>query len=319
MHHFSKLVPKVSVIVPAYNVAPYLKAALESLRQQSFQTFEVLVVDDGSTDETAAIAQSFCQKDDRFQLLRKSNGGLSSARNYGMRHAKSDYIALLDADDVYHPDKLAVHAARLAAEPSIGVTYSVSRAIRDNGRSTWFTLSGKPVHADPLVALMCKNFIGHGSNAVFRKEIVDTIGDFDETLRSSEDLDFWLRFAATRRWRFERDQRVLCGYRVRPSGLSFNLAQMQFAYERVLQSAHQRSPQRLTSIMPTAYAYMYRMLARTALTTGDRRKAADLIGQAWRSDPSIFVRDTRSLSTLVSVRLFPLANLVIRGTLGTAK
>jgi glycosyltransferase involved in cell wall biosynthesis len=311
--------PKVSVIVPAYNIASYLGAALESLRRQSFRDFEVLIVDDGSTDETAAIAQSFCQRDDRFHLLRKSNGGLSSARNYGIRQANSDYIALLDADDVYHPDKLAIHAARLVADPSIGVTYSASRAIRDSGKSTWFTLDGKPVHPDPMLALMCKNFIGHGSNAVFRKDIINAIGDFDETLRSSEDLDFWLRIAATKQWRFERDRRVLCGYRVRPSGLSFNLPQMQVAHERVLQSAYRQSPHRVSAIMPTAYAYMYRMLARTALTTGDRHQAALLIEKAWKADASIFLRDARSLSTLVSVRLFPLANLVIRRSLGTAK
>src|SRR5689334_18320889 len=118
--------PKVSVVVPAYNVSSYLAAALSSVECQSLGNYQVLIVDDGSTDQTAEIATAFCQRDSRFQLLQKPNGGLSSARNYGIRHANGEYIALLDGDDTYHPDKLAVHVAKLDSFPEIGVTYSAS-------------------------------------------------------------------------------------------------------------------------------------------------------------------------------------------------
>lgn len=311
--------PRVTVVIPAYNVRTYIEAALVSLERQTFAAFEAIVVDDGSTDGTAEVVQPFCDRDARFRLLTKPNGGLSSARNYGIRHAQADYIALLDGDDVYEADKLANHVAWLDRDPQIGVIYSASKIIRDDGQPTWMTLSGKPISSDPLVSLLCKNFVGHGSNAVFRSVLIDEVGEFDETLRSSEDVDFWLRIAATDRWRFHREPLPLSGYRVRPSGLSFNVAQMQRSHEQVLQSACQRSPQRVAPWMPTAHAYMYRFLARIALTAGDTEQARQLIHQAWSSDRSIFYRDPRSLVTLVAVQLAPMAKQVIGRALGSAK
>ncbi|BAY61495.1 glycosyltransferase involved in cell wall biogenesis [Calothrix brevissima NIES-22] len=309
--------PRVSVVVPAYNVSAYLEAALSSVECQSFSKYEVLIVDDGSTDQTAAVALTFCRRDSRFQLLQKPNGGLSSARNYGIRYARGEYIALLDGDDTYHPDKLAVHIAKLENSPKVGVTYSASRAIRDDGQQTFMVLSGKPVVKNVLLALLYKNFIGHGSNAVFRRCLINEVGDFDETLRSSEDIDFWLRIAATKRWEFDREPRILCYYRVRPSGLSFNVAQMQRSQEQVIQSAYERSPELVEPMLPTAYAYMYRYLARIALTAGDLTQAEDFIDQAWESDRSIFWRDMRSLLTLVSVRLSPLTKRILQQALGS--
>jgi glycosyltransferase involved in cell wall biosynthesis len=310
------MLAKVSVIVPAYNVSAYIADALVSLERQSFREFEVLIVDDGSTDNTADVVKSFCQRDPRFRLLQKQNGGLASARNYGISHAQGEYIALLDGDDIYHPDKLATHVIELDRSIGIGVVYSASRAIRDDGHPTLMILSGKPVKSDPLLALLCKNFIGHGSNAVFRRCIVDEVGGFDETLRSSEDLDFWLRTAATRRWSFYRLPAVLCCYRVRPSGLSFNVQEMRRSQENVIQEAYKRSPELVEPVLPTAYAYMYRYLARLSLTAGDVEQARSFINRAWTSNASIFSQDWRSLLTLLSVRFAPLAQLGIRQTLG---
>jgi glycosyltransferase involved in cell wall biosynthesis len=313
------VVSQVSVIVPAYNVRSYIEPALVSLQNQSFPDFEAIIVDDGSTDGTAEVVKGFCERDSRFQLLQKHNGGLSSARNYGIRHSRAPYIALLDGDDVYEPDKLATHIAILDRAPEVGVVYSASRAIREDGRPTFMSLSGKPVMSDPLFALLCKNFIGHGSNAIFRRTLFDEVGEFDEGLRSSEDIDFWLRIAAARRWHFHRLPQVLCGYRVRPSGLSFNVAQMQRSHEQVLEAALQRSPEVVAPLLPTAYAYMYRYLARLSLTAGDAEQARNFIERAWSADRSIFYRDPRSMLTLVSVRLSPLSKQVIGRSLGSVK
>ncbi|AFY54581.1 glycosyl transferase [Rivularia sp. PCC 7116] len=311
--------PKVSVVVPAYNVSNYLKDALASLEAQTFPDFEALIVDDGSTDNTAAVAGEFCRRDSRFKLLQKSNGGLSSARNYGIRHAGGEYIALLDGDDVYHKDKLATHIARLYSCADVGLVYSASRTIRDDGKPTFITLSGKPVHSNPLLALLCKNFIGHGSNAVFRRCLIDEIGEFNESLRSWEDVDLWLRIAATQKWRFYREKRILSYYRVRPSGLSFNVSQMQDCGEQVLKDAYLRSPELVKSMLPTAYAYMYRYLARLSVQGGDMEAARKFIRQALASDKSIFLSDIRSLLTLVSVSLSPVAKLIVGRSLGQSK
>lgn len=314
-----QVLPQVTVIIPAYNVCSYIKETLVSLEQQSLKAFEAIVVDDGSTDGTAEVVQSFCQRDSRFRLLTKPNGGLSSARNFGIRYAQTAYIAMLDGDDLYEPEKLKNHVEWLEQNPSISIVYSASKTIRDDGRLTLVRLSGKPILPDPLLALLCKNFIGHGSNAVFRRSLVDEIGGFDETLRSSEDLDFWLRVAATGKGRFQREARALSRYRVRPSGLSFNVAQMQRSHEQVLQAAYQRSPERIEPYLPTAYAYLYRLLARLSMTAGDTEQARQFIAQALASDQSIFYRDPRSLLTLLAVQFAPLAKRVIGRSLGSAK
>lgn len=312
-------IPKVSVIVPAYNVSKYIKETLISLEQQTFSDFEALIVDDGSTDNTDTIVRQICQRDSRFQLLQKSNGGLSSARNYGIRHARGEYIALLDGDDIYHKDKLATHIARLYSQSDVGVVYSASRTIRDDGKPMFITLSGKPVHPNPVVALLCKNFVGHGSNAVFRRCLIDEVGDFNENLRSWEDVDLWLRIAATQKWRFYREKRILCYYRVRPSGLSFNIVQMRNSGQLVIEDAVARSPMLVKPMLPTVYAYMYRYLARLSLQSGDMQTAGDFIDQALMCDRSIFYRDMRSLVTLISVRLSSVSKLAIGRSLGFAK
>lgn len=313
------MITKVSVIVPAYNVSTYIADALKSLERQSFKEFEVLIVDDGSTDDTAEIVQTFCQRDSRFRLLQKPNGGLASARNYGIRQARGEYIALLDGDDIYEPDKLITHVIQLDRSSKIGVVYSASRAIRDDGKPTFMVLSGKPIKSDPLVALLCKNFVGHGSNAVFRRSIFEEVGGFDETLPSCEDVDFWLRIAATRHWDFYLVPEVLCGYRVRPSGLSFNVQQMQHSRETAIESAYQRSPELVKPVLPTVYAYMYRYLARLSLTAGDKQQANYFIDRSIACDASIFYQDWRSLLTLISVKIAPLSQLGIRQTLGAVE
>jgi glycosyltransferase involved in cell wall biosynthesis len=312
--------PKVSVVIPAYNVCAYIEETLISLERQTFEDFEVIVVNDGSTDETAAIVQSFCHRDPRFRLISKPNGGLASARNYGICHATADYIAMLDGDDTYEPDKLANHVSWLNADPQIGVVYSASKTLRDDGRVTWMSLSGKPISADPLVSLLCKNFVGHGSNAVFRRGIIKEVGGFDETLSSpgSEDMDFWLRIAATGRWRFQREPQRLCCYRVRPSGMSFNLSQMYRSHQQVLQAAYDRSPSQVEPWLDTAYAYLYRYLARIALTSGDAAQANELLDRSWAADRSIFFRDPRSLLTLIAVKFSPLTRQLISRSLGSA-
>lgn len=306
------LQPRVSVVVPAYNVRTYIEDALISLERQSMTAFEVLVVDDGATDGTQELVTPFCERDQRFKLLHKENGGLSSARNYGIRHARAPYIALLDGDDLYEPDKLATHVTMLDSQPEIGVVYSASRVIRDDGNPTLMSLSGKPIDPDPLVALLYKNFIGHGSNAVFRRLLVQEVGEFDENLKSSEDLDFWLRIAILNRWRFYREPKLLCGYRVRPSGLSFNVLQMERCTQKVLELAYRRAPERVGPFLPTARAYLYRYLARVSLASGDMLEARRWLDLAIKEDASIFSRDIRSFITMMAVYLAPLSRPTIR-------
>lgn len=309
--------PKVSVIVPAYNISKYILDALQSIKKQTYKNYEVLIIDDGSLDETPSIVEDFCKSNQQFKLLKKANGGLSSARNYGIDHAKGQYIALLDGDDIYSKDKLANHVAHLDNDPSIGVVYSASKAIRDDGKPTFFILSGKPLYKDLLTSLLCKNFIGHGSNGVFRRCLIDEVGNFDESLPSSEDLDFWLRVASTRRWKFYREKAILSYYRVRPSGLSFNISRMKDCNERVISMALERAPKLVNPILPKAYAYMFRYLARLSFTSGDIPQAREYINKSLSQDFSIFIQDPRSLLTLISIFMSPITTVTLKTILGS--
>ena len=146
--------PKVSVIIPAFNIESYISDALRSLSSQTFQDFEALIIDDGSTDRTAEQVTSFIQQDSRFKLLQKANGGLSSARNFGIHQANGEYIALLDGDDLYLPNKLSTHIDILDCNPTVGMVYSASQALRDDGTPTWLTISGKPLYSNSLKSLL---------------------------------------------------------------------------------------------------------------------------------------------------------------------
>ncbi len=308
--------PIVSVIVPTYNIQAYLADTLHSLRQQTLYNFEVLIVDDGSTDGSAAIAEEFVRRDDRFYLLQKPNGGLSSARNYGIEHARADYIALLDGDDLYHPDKLMNHVIALESDPEVGVVYSASQVIREDGGATGLSLSGQPLYPNNLeMSMLCKNFLGHGSNGVFRRHLWEEVGGFDEGLRSFEDLDFWLSIAALGKTHFFREARQLCQYRVRPQALSTQVVQMQHYGERAMAQAIARSPELLRPVLPTAQAYLYRYLSRLALTAQDSMLAKSMMALAWDCDARIFYQDGRSLLTLIAVKLAPLSKLSIHQTL----
>jgi glycosyltransferase involved in cell wall biosynthesis len=210
--------PAVSVIMPAYNVAPYIGDALASVLAQTFTDFEVVVTDDGSTDETAAIVGPIASRDERVRLLRKTNGGLSSARNHALRHAAGDVFALLDSDDLWDPGFLEAQVAVLRARPDVGV-------VTGNARYLGGPRDGQPARPwpdsrpEPSLATILADEQAIFIMSVFRREVYASLGDFDESMRTNEDYDYWLRAAAAG-FQFARHDRPLGQYRVRGDSLS---------------------------------------------------------------------------------------------------
>ena len=187
--------PRVTVITPAYNATLYLPSALESALQQTVQDFEVIVVDDGSTDGTFEVAAEFARRDPRISVIRQENGGIGSARNAALRTARGEWIALLDSDDMWLPHYLEEQLEILKMRPEVDILSA--NAINLGG--AW---DGQPYKAadGPLVDLSLLDLI-RSEDAVcilsmFRRRILRTIGVFDDTMRGSEDYDFWLRAAA---------------------------------------------------------------------------------------------------------------------------
>jgi len=184
---------QVSVIIPAYNCAKYIRACLNSALNQTYTNLEVIVIDDGSTDDTKEAAVSF---GDRIRYAYQPNRGVSAARNQGIKMAQGDYIAFLDADDVWTADKISEQVAFLALHPDIGVALTDMEFISEDGRSTGFYKRREAYPHDGMILpdVMIRPF-PFPSTVLIRKNVLDGVGGFNENLRRSEDAEWFLRVA----------------------------------------------------------------------------------------------------------------------------
>ena len=190
---------KVSVIIPTYNRDAYLVDAICSVLNQTYQNFELIIVDDGSTDHTRQIVDGF--DDARIRYLYQNNGGASRARNTGIRAAQSEYIAFLDSDDEWMPQKLEKQMEQMRHLPDgVGLVYCRMKVMFDTGQSVIFPsveLNSAELSGDGqkmLLKLLSRNLIGTPSVLV-RKRCLDDVGVFDESLSCLEDWEFVLRVA----------------------------------------------------------------------------------------------------------------------------
>jgi len=185
--------PLFSVIIPLYNKENWIGNTLQSVLSQTFSDFEVIIVNDGSTDNGASIAESF--QDERIYLFSKENGGVSAARNFGIEKATSNYIAFLDADDFWYPNFLKNMVSMINQFPEEKV---FSSAIEIEIKGKFFEADYSIPKTDKLQVI---DFFKGSSNqtaiftssAIFKKSIFDEIGNFDTTLKTGEDIDLWIR------------------------------------------------------------------------------------------------------------------------------
>jgi glycosyltransferase involved in cell wall biosynthesis len=217
--------------MPAYGVAAYIGEAIESVIAQSYSDWELIVIDDGSPDESGAIASSYAARDKRIRVARQVNGGLSSARNHGVRLARGEFIAILDSDDLWQPSFLAAQVAVLQHHPEVDIVTGNAWNLgswRDG--TLWHPYPDPRPHPDLLEILRDEEAVFIMS--VVRRRVFEAIGGFDETLRSNEDYHFWLR-AALNGFRFMRNDRPLGYYRRRADSLSANDVRMMRGILRV--------------------------------------------------------------------------------------
>lgn len=285
--------PVVSVVIPMYNVAEYIEQSLNSVLAQSFEHFEVICVDDGGSDDTLSIVESY--RDPRIRVVSQKNRGLAGARNTGIAHARGQFVALLDADDYWAPEKLEAHVNHLRRNERVGISYSASWFVSETGKPLGIGQFPKLTDVDPR-HIFCRNPVGNGSAAVIRRELLEEIRVsrwegihlrhhwFNEALRQSEDIEFWLRVALNTHWQFEGLAAPLTFYRVNASGLSANLekqfASWQFAVEQNT-DGHEEFMRDWKSL---AEAYQYRYLARRAVQSGNAFQAIKLCFKAIGTD-----------------------------------
>lgn len=200
--------PTVSVIIPTHNRAHLLPRALDSVLSQGFADLEVLVVDDGSTDGTAELMKRYDDPRVRY-LVQPQNQGVSAARNRGMREARGRFLALLDSDDEWMPDKLAAQVVFLEdADAKVGAVYTGVETIDPNGERH----AHLPQHRGDLFDVLLVRNVLHGapSNILMRREVIDEVGFFDEAIPAIEDYDYFLRLA--KRYHIEMIDRPLARY-----------------------------------------------------------------------------------------------------------
>lgn len=297
--------PLVSVIVPAWNSQWTLRQTLESVAAQTCREIEIVIVDDGSTDGTAAVAEAFCASEPRAKLVGKKNGGLAAARNCGIENSRGDWVAPMDADDVWHPTKIEkqLRVARSSPEP-VGFVYCWYRQIDGEGR----ILSSGPrvaLSGRILNQLAYFNAVENGSALLLSRKAVDDVGGYDESLPAYEDVMLQLRIAE--RWRIALVPEHLVGWRRHSTNMSSDI-------DLIARCARQVYRQLLSDHL-LDYPGIARWVAgRNAFDTAEQRGAAGrpLAALGWlseslRRDPArnglqLFYRLARSARRRLSVR-----------------
>lgn len=219
----------ITVIVPAYNAEATLAETLASISRQRHRALEILIIDDGSTDATPAIAARFCETDPRARLLTKPNGGVASARNLGLLHARAEYVAPIDADDLWHPDHLAGLVAHVQRSPEpLGFVCARSRHIDRASRVLGSAPPGR-LRNNGVDALLVYNFVGNGSAMMMKRSAALEAGGYEERLRAAgaegcEDYLLQLRIAD--RHPVAVVDAFTVGYRLLSNSMSSNIRQM---------------------------------------------------------------------------------------------
>ena len=304
---------KFSVVVPCFNAAATVTETIASVLAQTCSDFEIVAVDNNSTDATARILAALAAEHPRLRIVQQPVQGLSAARNAGIRAALGSFIALLDADDVWDRDYLEAHAANFDSSKA-DVSYSRIRLIdlagRPTGQITQPQLTGLTA-ADLLRSNPCTSMI------VVRRAVFDQAGLFNEQLRRVEDQEWLFRVLAK--------GFVLCGigqvvasYRITPGGLSANIDAMLAAHDQMLALAAEFAPALVARERRLAHASMLRYCARRAI---DHAKGAQTartyLARMLRVAPDLIVREPlATLKTVASVMLPSLA--AWRGQRGAA-
>jgi glycosyltransferase involved in cell wall biosynthesis len=184
----------VSVVIPAYNLAPFLTEAVRSVFAQTYSAIECIVVDDGSTDNTREVLQALVRSYPSLKTACQTNGGVSSARNLGLCMCSGDLVAFLDADDVFLPDKIERQVKFLQEHPNIGMVYGDYLLVEEDLQPLAFFNAQMPRSMQPLDALACHNWF-NPLVILIRRNVIEQVGMFDEELAVAEDWDYWIRCA----------------------------------------------------------------------------------------------------------------------------
>ncbi|MDB6056181.1 MAG: glycosyl transferase family 2 [Verrucomicrobiales bacterium] len=277
----------VSVIVPAYNAENFISETLDSALSQTYENIEVIVVDDGSRDLTAAIVKNAARRDRRVKLIRQQNLGVAAARNLAIEKASGDFIAPLDADDVWYPAKVEKQVQSLeAAGPKAGASYCWCISINEKGQV--LGLGPKwDLEGEVYQPLVLRNFIGNASVPLFRRDYLQKIGGYNADLRAQqaqgcEDWEICLRVAELGEFRVVKE--YLAAYRCYSQSMSYDHSAMAKSYALVLEHAQRSHPEIAARVYRWSKGMFYLYLATKSNACGDLHTSYKWLWRAVRQD-----------------------------------
>ncbi len=254
--------PLVSVVIPAYNAERFIRQTLESVLAQTYKNIEVLVVDDGSQDRTADIVRETADRDDRIILLSQANSGVAAARNLAIQHSKGEFIAPIDADDLWYPQNIEKQVqCMVQGGNTVGLVYSWSVDI-DESDGLLGSFRAAKIQGNVYATLVCHNFLGNASASMMRRSCLEQVGCYDSNLRlqkaqGCEDWDLYLRLAE--QYEFRVVPEFLVGYRKLTVSMSCDYTQMARSHRFVMQAIQQKQPELPTGLfcLSSSNLYMY--------------------------------------------------------------
>ena len=256
---------KVSVIIPNYNYARFIGEAIESVLAQTYQPLEIIVVDDGSTDDSIKVIESF---GDKVKLIRQENGGVGKARNTGARNSNGDFLAFLDADDIWLPEKIEKQIAKFDVDTEIGLVHCGMREFNSvtgelikihlEGGEGWVAtdllLNEKPV------------VVGPGGSIVVKRKVYEDVGGFDENLKNGEDWEFCYRVARKCKIGFVAE--ILVNYRNHNVNAHSNIPQMEHSTLIAWNKSFDTNDKNILRLRRRSFGNLHKILAGSYLQSG---------------------------------------------------
>ncbi len=286
----------VSVVVPSYNAGKTLDETLRSVRSQTHEALEIIVVDDGSTDDTAVVAQRHADADKRVRVIRQANGGVAAARNTGWQAASADIVALIDSDDLWAPEKIARQLQALTeGGPQVGFVYCYFIRIDANSMMAGKWLP-EPYSGDVLDQILADNFVGNGSSMLVRREIIAQCEGFDTSLRDAgaqgcDDYLFCCRAAEICHFAVVPD--FLTGYREMPGSVSSSVKKMLRSWMLSADKMIARLPEKRGIILSGVQGYAEWLLG-SAVYGRRWRLSLEILALLLRHHPRIALHVTTS-------------------------
>jgi len=304
-------VPRVSVIIPAYNAAATIAGTLDSVIGQTFQDFEIICVDDGSTDRTRAIVEQYARDcGDRVKLGEQANSGPAAGRNNGARHSTGEYLAFLDADDVWTAPMLERTVAVLDADPLLSLVYCNAALADSEGVALDTSLVGKGFDHPPSIhELLTRLWPIMPSAALVRRSGYEKCGGYRDELRGAsfrfEDVDFWIKMREQGPFGYIAEPLVIWRFAWFPKQLKRlpDYSKALHVFEAYLQERYGVSAAPLVNARTRAPRSILATIGLKALRDGDRRRARAAFARAIRVDPYRFKNYLRWMRTFLPDRL----------------